>query len=189
MPLCNGLETKIAHAPVSPESPPRPAKSETLAADPIFMAALRTRTYPGGMYSRDYVIRMIQQFVVLLARIAGLKAKDDPEILLLETEAGLRQFTGMDPELVRSLSAAALLTILSARDPEDHTALAVAAILLKTEGEAYAALADHATARKRFVKSLALLEKVDEKFLPAELREHVRFADELRSKLPGGQSE
>jgi hypothetical protein len=93
---------------------PGQRKSETLAADPIFMAALRTRTYPGGMYSRDYVIRMIQQFVVLLARIAGLKAKDDPEILLLETEAGLRQFTGMDPELVRSLSAAALLTILSA---------------------------------------------------------------------------
>lgn len=147
------------------------------------MAGSVQASFPDPVYHRDYVIRLIQQFVVLLARLAGLKAKDDPDVVLLETEAGLRQFTGMDPELVRSLAPAALCTILTARDAEDHTALAAAAILLNAEGEAYLKIGDRLTAEKRFAKSLFLLEHLEERFLPSEIREHVRFQDELRGRL------
>lgn len=147
------------------------------------MAAAPEASFSGAVYHRDYLIRLIQQFVVLIARLAGLKAKDDPDVILLETEAGLRQFTGMDPELVRSLSAAALATILTARDSEDHTPLAAAAVLLNAEGEAFLTLGDRATAEKRFSKSLFLLEHLEERFLPSEMREHVRFQDRLRDSL------
>lgn len=137
------------------------------------------------MYSRDYVIRLIQQFVVLLARIAGLKAKDDPEIILLETETGLKTFTGLDPELVRTLSAGALSAILTARDPDDHSTLAATAILLKTEGEALEKLGHNQTAFLRFRKALSLLDAVDTARLPAELRPYADIRTELEQRLAG----
>lgn len=124
------------------------------------------------MYQRDYVLRLIHQFVLLLARLAGLKAKDDPEIILFETEAGLKQFTGLDPDLIRSLSTGSLHSILTAKDPGDHTPLAAAALLLRAQADARAAMNDP-MAEALMQKSQALAALIEEKKLPQVLREHM----------------
>ncbi|HNN75907.1 MAG TPA: hypothetical protein PKN93_14730 [Leptospiraceae bacterium] len=134
------------------------------------------------MYHRDYFIRMIQQFMVLLARLAGLKAKTDPEVILMETENGLRHFTGLPPELIKSLTAASLASILNARQEGDYTTLAMTALLLKAEGEARVSIKDPGGVAC-LQKSIDLLGYLEVDRLPIELRSSMNFKEEVEQLL------
>ncbi len=65
------------------------------------------------MYHADYLIRTLQQFIVFLARLMGLKARNDPEVIQMELEAGLRQFLGLDLRLVEMLSDSSLYQLVA----------------------------------------------------------------------------
>lgn len=131
------------------------------------------------MYHRDFVIRMLQQFVVLMARVAGLKSKDDPAVIIAETEHGLKQFTGLNPELIANLSTDSLVTLLSARDPGDHTTLAMLMLLLKAQGAAYLAVNAEVQGRSLLRKALELVDRIDTAKLPVELHPYMNVRDEI----------
>lgn len=126
---------------------------------------------------------MLQQFVVLMARLAGLRSKNDPDVVIAETEAGLKQFTGLNPELVATLSADSLVSLLSARDPADHTTLAMLVLLLKAQGEAYLAIKAEIPGSTRLNKALQLLDRIDVERLPTELRPYMDVRAEIESRL------
>ncbi len=121
------------------------------------------------MYNRDYTIRLIQQFFVLLARLLGLKAKDDPAVVLIETEQGLRMVTGLPADLIRRLTADSIASIMSARDDSDSL-LAMTAILLKMEGDAFGRAGDIETAANSMQKAMDLAAKINRDQLAEDLR-------------------
>ncbi|MCE9600253.1 MAG: hypothetical protein K8S54_20005 [Spirochaetia bacterium] len=135
------------------------------------------------MYHRDFLIRMLQQFVVLMARLAGLKSKDDPEVVIAETDAGLKQFTGLNPEIIANLSTDSLVTLLSARDPDDHTTLAMMLLLLKSQGQAYLNVNAEIQGRSRLRKAIELLDRIDLDKLPSELRQYMNVRADLEAIL------
>ena len=97
------------------------------------------------MYHRDYIIRMIQQFIVFIAELAGLKKKDDPEVILMRLEGAYQQFTGMKSEVVRSLSAEGIVSLFSATGEVDYNRILVTAILLREEAAALRSIRDPAS--------------------------------------------
>jgi len=126
---------------------------------------------------------MLQQLVVYLAKLAGLKKADDPEVILMEVEHGLRYFSGLDPEVIYKLNVDSLCNLFLAKDPEDFSTLGTVTILLKEEGAAYLLVNDPKTARMRLEKSLALLARIDVAKLPDELRESVQIKGEIETLL------
>ncbi len=108
------------------------------------------------MYHQDFLIRTLQQFIVVLARIAGLKKADDPEVLLIEIESASRMLLGLDLRLLGSLTAESLLPLLSYDGKPDPARIVTAARILAEKGTAEAALGnpDQAAAAKEKAEKL-----------------------------------
>ncbi|MCB1165379.1 MAG: hypothetical protein KDK33_04440 [Leptospiraceae bacterium] len=90
------------------------------------------------MFHRDYILRLIQEFMVFLGRLMGLKDKNDPDVILLELERSFRQFLGYDSPLLESLGPDGVLAVLSAGDGGSPDQLAIAAILFSEKAKNYA---------------------------------------------------
>lgn len=104
------------------------------------------------MYNRDYTIRLLQQLVVFLARLAGLKKKDDPEVILIELEAAFSQFSGIPRGLALRMSEEAMLDYFRIGGEFNADRCAVTAILLREEAgiaERLGSPADAETLRKK----------------------------------------
>lgn len=101
-----------------------------------------------AMFHRDYILRLIQEFSVFLARLAGLKDRNDPEVIFLELERSFRQFLGYDSPLLESLGAEGALSVLSAADGGNPDRLAMAAILFREKSKNYSVYGDEGKAVK-----------------------------------------
>jgi len=97
------------------------------------------------MYHRDYLIRMIQQFFVFLAKLFGLKQANDPAVVLMQLEGAYLQFTGLSQDAIHSLTGPGLLSVCSATGEVDYNRLAVIAILLREEAETLRSINDPAS--------------------------------------------
>ena len=125
------------------------------------------------MYHRDYLIRMIQQFIVFISQLAGLKKKDDPEVLLLKMESAYLQFTGMSMEALHSISADGIIDLYSVSGEPDYNRILVTAVLFKEESAILKSIHDDTRAEYLTLKSLELVNAVrqHESNLHGELQE------------------
>jgi hypothetical protein len=105
------------------------------------------------MFREDYIIRLIQQLVDAIARIAGLNRRGDHDKALAEAEQAWGQLLDAPPDLVDAVDTATLAEML--RSPEK---MRIAAQLLHEEGRAFAGKGDplHAGARYRRAMELVL---------------------------------
>jgi tetratricopeptide (TPR) repeat protein len=105
------------------------------------------------MFREDYIMRLIQQLVDAIARIAGLNRRGDHDKALAEAEQAWGKLLDAPPELLHAVDSATLAGML--HTPEK---MRVAAQLLHEEGRALAGKGDplHAAVRHRRAMELIL---------------------------------
>lgn len=126
------------------------------------------------MYHKDYTIRLLQQFIVFLAKLVGLKTSKDPEVILIQLEDAYRQFTGFDARMIRSLTAESLIRLFSASGEPDYNRIVITASLLKEDASVHISIGNTSEAEQMIEKARILLLNCKEAVMAGELKEHYR---------------
>lgn len=87
------------------------------------------------MFTEDYILRMINQAVAVLARLAGLKAANRRQEARQAIDQALEILLGLDARIVRQMDDDGLLTVLTVGGQLDAERLAVLADILAAEAE------------------------------------------------------
>ena len=125
------------------------------------------------MYHQDYFIRMLQQFVVFLAGLLGLKEKNDPDLVQIELDRAMKMFLGFDQRGIDSLTPEALFALSGAgsmADPEERDPYRVymGSILLLEQGELYAKTGFQERSLDMARKCRYFLDRLDPSIIPEE---------------------
>jgi len=111
------------------------------------------------MYERDYIMKMVEAFSRMIARIMGLKEKGElnkAEALILEAYDTILK---IDPDTLRSFDDRAWDSFCRERTPQE---LEMIADLFRVEGEIRIDLGDRDGVYRLLFKSLELLKYVDD---------------------------
>ena len=111
------------------------------------------------MIRRDFILRQIEQFVAMLAKIAGLTKNEQWQEASTVTAGEFQRLTGMDARGVVQMSETELLARLIQSEPT-HVVEAKAfmlATLLKTNGDLIAGQGRLEESRQYYLKGLHLL--------------------------------
>jgi hypothetical protein len=104
------------------------------------------------MFREDYILRIIQQLVDAIARIAGFNRRGEHDKALAEAEQAWGKLLDAPRELIDAVDSATLASML--RDPEK---MRIAVQLLHEEGRALAGKGDPLHAALRYRRALELL--------------------------------
>ena len=104
------------------------------------------------MFREDYILRIIQQLVDAIARIAGLNRRGDHDRALAEAEQAWGKLLDAPRELIDAVDSATLAVML--REPDR---MRVAAQLLHEEGRALAGKGDPLHAQLRYRRAMELM--------------------------------
>ena len=108
------------------------------------------------MYTRDYIMRMIEQLTQVLVRVLFQKELKDYPKALDEIHAGATRMLGIDWPLFVRLGDEAMIDLLSRRAEMDRRVYAVAADLLKAESEILRLQGNEDEAWMRMVSAFSL---------------------------------
>jgi hypothetical protein len=106
------------------------------------------------MIRRDYLMRLIEQFVEALSKLLKLKANKNYEEALSLIGQTYEELLGFDSLFVNSFSTEDLISIISIDGVPDVNKCIIIATLLKEEGEIYEAQNQKDISRMRYLKSL-----------------------------------
>ena len=112
------------------------------------------------MIERDYILRMIQMLVHVLAKILFLKKGEQYPEALDEIQKASKQILGIELEVFRKLSDVQMIDFLSLDVSLGMPKCYAAGILLKEEAEILSILKKESESHQTFVKSLSLLTEV-----------------------------
>lgn len=122
------------------------------------------------MIREDYVMRLIKQLAVAIARMAGLRAKGDHQGALRAAEAGYDAL-GVPPDLAAAVDSATLADLL--RHPDKIRAMAQ---LSAAEAESLCAVSDAALGAMRYRRAAELLLELRLRGAPSEPDDDVLLA-------------
>jgi hypothetical protein len=108
------------------------------------------------MVQRDYVLRLIEMFVKVLARILKLKEEKKYDLALAEIGEAYRSLLGIPAQFVHSMSDSDLLAFLKRGDQFNADKLIVLAELVKEEGDIWVLENRSDEAGGLYIKSLSL---------------------------------
>ena len=129
--------------------------------------------YSVPVFHRDYTIRLLQQFVTFLARLAGFVKKNDPESIALELESAFHNFLGLPRNLVLRLDADALLHMFSVTAELDADRVVIAGLLLREEADLARRLGSPDEAAILDERAYRLIDAGRSGSLSAELQEYL----------------
>jgi hypothetical protein len=111
------------------------------------------------MIRRDFILRQLEQFAAMLARIAGLAKNEQWQEAAAATGGELQRLTGVEPQALLGLSESALLARLIESEPAFavETKIFMLATLLKTQGDLSAGQDRLDESREFYLKGLHLL--------------------------------
>src|SRR5215471_10989883 len=89
------------------------------------------------MLRKDYIMRLIEQLGVAMARIISLKQNSQTHEALKEIEQACEKYLGLDPRVIGAASGEALLTLMSMGGKFDPRRAVLLGELLKEEGDLY----------------------------------------------------
>jgi hypothetical protein len=89
------------------------------------------------MLRKDYIMRLIEQLGVAMARIIALKNNNQAHEALKEIEQACEKYLGLDPRVIEAASGEALLGLMSMGGKFDPRRAVLLGELLKEEGELY----------------------------------------------------
>ncbi len=93
-------------------------------------------------YHKDYFIRTIQQFIVVLARILGLIKNDDPAFVQLQIDLAFSTLIGFDKKLFMVMDIDSILRLFELGGQLDADRCYVSGLLMTKESEALIKLGD-----------------------------------------------
>lgn len=137
------------------------------------------------MIERDYIMRMIQMLVQVLARILFLKKGEQYPEALDEIQKASKQILGIELEIFRKLSDIQMIDFLSLDVSLGIPKCYAAGILLKEEAEIFAIQKKESESQEMFVKSLSLLTEVAIHKGAALNTEHANAVESVSGKLRG----
>ncbi len=126
------------------------------------------------LYHKDYLIRILQQFVVFFARLLKLRTEKDPEVILIEIEKAYSFFLGYPKEILLKLELNSLLSLLSINKELIYERIAILGILLLQEANVYNDLKFYKEEEQLRKKGIELLKYCHKKVLDKELREIIQ---------------
>ena len=136
------------------------------------------------MIRRDFILRQIEQFVAMLAKIAGFTKNEQWQEALTVTAGEFQRLTGMDVQEVVRLSETELLARLIQGEPTHvvESKTFMLATLLKTNGDLIAGQGRLEESRQYYLKGLHLLLDV---FGRNEITERPDFVPAVEAFLAG----
>lgn len=107
------------------------------------------------MLTEDYLIRRINQAIALLLHAIGLRKNGQIEAALTDLDIALELLIGMRSHLIKEMSDASILGMLTVRGEIDWERLALVAELFKEEGQLYLAENQERLAVQDFTRALS----------------------------------
>ena len=138
-----------------------------------------------AMIERDYIMRMIQMLVQVLAKILFFKKGGQYPEALDEIQKASKQILGIELEVFRKLSDIQMIEFLSLDVSLGIPKCYAAGILLKEEAEIFAHQKKEPESTDAFVKSLSLLTEVAIHNKAAIDTDHTKAIDSVAGKLQG----
>jgi hypothetical protein len=105
------------------------------------------------MYSRDYILKLVQQLAQVLARVTGLKEKGEPDKAAAVINEAYKELLGLDRSYVAGLETSTMIPALKDQHHLTNEQLEVLAKLLYEDASIVAA-----EKTGLYKKSLTLLE-------------------------------
>jgi len=112
------------------------------------------------MYEKDYIMKMIEAFSMMIAKIMGLREKEELDRAADLIQEAYDTILKINPDILQNLDEAEWDKFCSDRTPEE---LEMIAELLKLEGEIRIDTGDPEGVCRLLFKSLELLKIVDAK--------------------------
>jgi len=137
------------------------------------------------MIRRDYILRMIEQFLLALSKIKALKRGELWQETAASVNEELQRLAGKNAEAIARLSETEILALLMKGEPTQviHTKMLMMVALLKDAGDAAVAQDRVEESREFYLKGLHLLMNALESSEAAEIPEFVPKLEELRCAL------
>jgi hypothetical protein len=107
------------------------------------------------MFTEDTILRMINQAVAFLLKIAGFKKAGLYSEAQQAVDQALELLTGLEARILRQLDDQSLFKLLTRQDRLDIDRLALVADLFKEEGDILAAQGADSAARASYLRALA----------------------------------
>jgi len=113
-----------------------------------------SRTRSGGrMIKKDYIMRMIEQFTNVVAKIMGLKVDNNNEEIQRVLNEALYDFTGLSETALERLSYEDLINLASGFEEINPVKCYILAELLKEKADVFARFDDKNTSFNLYLKS------------------------------------
>jgi hypothetical protein len=112
------------------------------------------------MFKRDYIMKMIEQFSNVLAKVMGLKSADKIEETQQVLNEALHHFTGLSEATIESLSYRDLINLVSGVKEINPEKCFILAELLKEKADVYASLDDMDKSFNLYLKSFNIYVEV-----------------------------
>ncbi|MFZ5939759.1 MAG: hypothetical protein ACOYXB_04220 [Bacteroidota bacterium] len=110
------------------------------------------------MYEKDYIMRLVQEFMRMVARLSGLREKGQFKQLDEEIREAYRSVLKTGPEVLSGFGEEDWARFIRERSPEE---VEMAAILQMIEGEALSDRGEKEAASGYFLRAFSLLEFCD----------------------------
>jgi hypothetical protein len=135
------------------------------------------------MMRKGYLNRQIEALAMTLARLMGLKENGEPGQYAAALRSASRELSGLDLEMVASLTDDSLLSLLTSDGELDMARCVILAALLTRQGEIHEDEGRPAPALARYKKSLTLLAEALSHEEALRTREFTTQADDLIARL------
>ncbi len=109
------------------------------------------------MFSRDYIMRLVEEFARMLAAITGLKLEGKHDEALKKIDDAYNELLHIAPSMLMSLKSQEILKVLQDELNFESQQLRMAAELLYEQGQIYIELGDPVTAKNALAKSRVLI--------------------------------
>jgi len=137
------------------------------------------------LFTNDYIMRMIEQLVLGIALIMGLKKEHKTEEATVLLTGTLRKFFGLNDSAVEELSWDSLMSVVSLGGAPDPERSALLAQLIKDKADLSRMQGGLAAAKELYIKALnILLASVlqDDRLVSGT---NIQYIDEIVATLAG----
>ena len=134
------------------------------------------------MFERDYILRVIKQFVEALARITARKNAKEYAQALEEVADAAKALVGMTAMQLVMLPVGSLLDLVRNQGAVDVDRAAATARLLKEHGE-IVDLMGAGGSRPYYIKAFCLLDEIAKIVKPEEMEKHSETLEWLVDRL------
>ena len=108
------------------------------------------------MIKEDYILRMVEQLSIAIAKVLKLKEAHQHQEALSMIDQTFQQLFGLNSKTINSLPAESIIELLQLNTPEEAQKCFWIAALIKEQGDIYESQKDFQTSESKYLDSLEL---------------------------------